>query len=81
MAEMFPPRLRFSGMALGFNLTLALFGGTAPLVATWLIATTGRLTAPAWYLVVIAAVTFIVTLTVQPHPENQDQMRTASDGL
>ena len=81
MADMFPPRLRFSGMALGFNLTLALFGGTAPLVATWLIATTGRLTAPAWYLVVIAAVTFIVTLTVQPHPENRGQMRTASDGL
>ena len=70
MADMFPARLRFSGMAIGYNLTLALVGGTAPLVATWLITITGRLTAPAWYLVVIAAGTFIVTLTVQPHREN-----------
>jgi MHS family proline/betaine transporter-like MFS transporter len=71
MADMFPARLRFSGMAIGFNLTLAFFAGTAPLVATGLIKTTGNLTAPAGYLVVIAAVTFIVTLTVQPHPENR----------
>jgi len=61
--------VRFSAMAIGYNVTLALVGGTAPLVATWLIKTTGHLTAPAWYLVVIAIVTFIVTLTVQPHPE------------
>src|SRR5262245_55759196 len=71
MADMLPTRLRFSGMAIGYNLTLALFGGTAPLVATWLIKRTGHLTAPAWYLIVIAAVTFCVTLTVQPHPENR----------
>ena len=71
MAELFPARLRYSAMAIGYNITLALFGGTAPLVATWLIKTTGNLAAPAWYLVVIAAVTFIVTLTVQPHPENR----------
>ena len=70
MADMFPARLRFSGMAIGYNLTLALVGGTAPLVATWLIKTTGRLTAPAWYLVVIAAVTFFVTLAVQPYRKN-----------
>ena len=57
MADMFPARLRFSGMAIGYNVTLALVGGTAPLVATWLIKYTGKLTAPAGYLAVIAAVT------------------------
>lgn len=71
MADLVPARLRFSAMAIGYNFTLALVGGTAPLVATWLIKTTGQLTAPAWYLVAIAAVTFIVTLTVEPHPENR----------
>src|SRR5262249_49641698 len=70
MADLFPARLRYSAMAIGYNMTLALFGGTAPLVATWLIKTTGNLAAPAWYLVVIAAITFVVTLTLQPHEEN-----------
>ena len=71
MADMFPARLRFSGMAIGYNVTLALVGGTAPLVATWLIKYTGKLTAPAGYLAVIAAVTLGVTLTLRPHPENR----------
>jgi MHS family proline/betaine transporter-like MFS transporter len=71
MVELFPARLRYSAMAIGYNITLALFGGTAPLVATWLIKTTGNLAAPAWYLVAIAAITFIVTLSMRPHHESQ----------
>ncbi len=71
MAELFPARLRYSAMAIGYNIALAIFGGTAPLVATWLIKTTGNLAAPAWYLVAIAAITFIVTLTMRPHQERQ----------
>ena len=71
MTELFPSRLRYSAMAIGYNIALAIFGGTAPLVATWLIKTTGNLAAPAWYLVVMAAITFIVTLTIHPHQESQ----------
>ena len=70
MADLFPSRLRYSAMAIGYNVTLALFGGTAPLVATWLIKRTGSLAAPAWYLLAVAAVTFAVTLTIRSHPEN-----------
>ena len=70
MVQLFPARLRYSGMAIGYNLTLAIFGGTAPVVATWLIKTFNDLTAPAWYVIVISAVTFIVTLTIKPHTEN-----------
>lgn len=65
MAELFPPRLRFSGMALGYNLTLAIFGGTAPLINTWLIAQTGDLTSPAWYIMVIAGVSLVFTLGIR----------------
>jgi len=71
MADLFPARLRYSAMAIGYNVALAIFGGTAPLVATWLIKTTGDLAAPAWYLTAIAAITFIVTLTMRPHQESQ----------
>ncbi len=34
LAEMFPTRVRYSGFAVSFNLSNALFGGTAPFVAT-----------------------------------------------
>ena len=71
MAELFPARLRYSAMAIGYNFALAIFGGTAPLVATWLIKTTGNLAAPAWYLVAIAAITFVITLTMRPHQDSQ----------
>jgi MHS family proline/betaine transporter-like MFS transporter len=40
----------------------ALLGGTAPFVATWLIATTGSKAAPAWYLSVIAILALIAML-------------------
>jgi MHS family proline/betaine transporter-like MFS transporter len=71
MVDLFPPRLRYSGMAIGYNMTLAIFGGTAPLVATWLITETGDLTAPAWYLVIISVATLLFTLSMKPYPEGQ----------
>ncbi|SMO94574.1 MFS transporter [Paracoccus laeviglucosivorans] len=58
LCELFPTRVRFSGFALSFNSANALFGGTAPLIATWLIGATGSKLAPAWFLVVAAIVTF-----------------------
>lgn len=56
LSELFPTRVRFSGFAFSFNLANAAFGGTAPLVATFLIAATGSSLAPAWYLVSAAVV-------------------------
>ena len=47
LTDLFPTRVRFSGVALGFNIAFTLFSGTAPLVATSLIRSTGEATAPA----------------------------------
>ena len=57
LCELFPTRVRFSGFALSFNAANALFGGTAPLIATWLIGATGSKLAPAFFLVAAALVT------------------------
>ncbi|WP_210417144.1 MFS transporter [Citricoccus sp. SGAir0253] len=59
LAEMFPTKVRYSGFAVSFNLSNAIFGGTAPLVATWLIATSGSDLAPSWYLMAAAALSFV----------------------
>jgi len=54
LAESFPTEVRYSGFAVSFNMANALLGGTAPFICTWLIAETGSVMAPAWYLVAIA---------------------------
>lgn len=62
LAEIFPTRVRFSGFAFSFNIANAVFGGTAPFIATWLIQLTGNKMAPAWYLLAAAFVALIAML-------------------
>lgn len=62
LAELFPTRVRFSGFAFSFNTANALFGGTAPFIATWLIQVTGNKAAPAWYLLGAAAVALVAII-------------------
>ncbi|MEM8680181.1 MAG: MFS transporter [Planctomycetota bacterium] len=64
MAECFPARVRYSGSAIAYNLMFALFGGTTPLVATWLVRKTGSLTAPAWYVTIAALISFLCALSL-----------------
>lgn len=60
--ESFPTDVRFSGFALPFNFGNAIFGGIAPLTASWLIATTGSPIAPAFIVVALALVALIALL-------------------
>lgn len=52
LTDLFPTRVRFSGVALAFNISFTLFSGTGPLVATALIGRTGTPVAPALILIV-----------------------------
>ncbi len=62
MAEMFPARIRYTGLSVSYNIAMALFGGTAPMVATWLIKITGgNHWMPSFYL---AASAFIALIAV-----------------
>ena len=63
--EMFPTRTRYSGIAVSYNLAQALFGGTSPLIATWLIQATGNDRAPAFYLMFAAAVGGIAAVAME----------------
>jgi len=65
LAEMFPTRVRCSGMGVAFNVAAALVGGTAPYVAAWLTATTGDASAPGYFLMAAALVTLGTLLTVR----------------
>jgi len=56
VVEIFPLRSRVTSMSLAYSMTLALAGGTAPLVSTWLIETLGHPLAPAYYIMLYGAV-------------------------
>jgi predicted MFS family arabinose efflux permease len=59
LTDLFPTRVRFSGVALAFNVAFTVFSGTAPLVATSLIRSTGLDTAPALVMMACGGLTLI----------------------
>ena len=58
-AELFPARVRGSGIGFPYALAVAVFGGTGPYVATYLV-DVGRATAFPWYIAAVALVSTIV---------------------
>jgi MFS transporter, MHS family, proline/betaine transporter len=54
LPALFPTRTRYAGLSIGFNVAVSLFGGTTPLVVTALIAATGSIMMPAYYLMFAA---------------------------
>ena len=51
LVELFPTRSRTTLMSVGYALSVAIFGGFAPFIATWLIQATGTPIAPTFYLI------------------------------
>ena len=64
LTNLFPTRIRFSGVALVFNVAFTLFSGTAPLIATSLIRSTGMVTAPAIVMVACGLLTIAASLAL-----------------
>ncbi len=64
MAELFPRRVRVTATSLSYNLPYAVFGGTAPMVAAWLVTKTHNAMAISWYVAGMAALTFLVALNL-----------------
>ncbi|GAA2069597.1 glycine betaine/L-proline transporter ProP [Streptomyces albiaxialis] len=62
LPALFPARVRGTGVAIGYNISFAVFGGTAPLLMTFLVDRTGNLDVPAFYLVLVALVTLVPVL-------------------
>ncbi|GAB3212722.1 MFS transporter [Marinactinospora endophytica] len=65
MAELFPPRVRNGAIAIPYNIAVALFGGTAPYIATLLVSTTGFALSPAFYIMFVAAISLGTVLRIR----------------
>jgi MFS transporter, MHS family, proline/betaine transporter len=65
LTELFPTRVRYGGFSIGYNVSVAIFGGAAPFLATYLISVTGNPLSPAFYLIAAAIATAVTLLTIK----------------
>jgi MHS family proline/betaine transporter-like MFS transporter len=77
MAEQFPVEVRAIGVALGYSVSVSVFGGLAPLVATWLIAQTGDPLSPSYYLIFTALLSLIAVTAIQWRGRRATQLTPA----
>jgi len=59
MNRLFPASTRYSGIAFGYCLGMAMMGGTMPLISTYLIEITHTMMAPAYYLMICSFMGFL----------------------
>ncbi|NIF71618.1 MFS transporter [Burkholderia sp. Ap-962] len=65
LGELFPRAVRATGGALVYSLGVAIFGGFAQFIVTWLIAATGDPTAPAWYAIACGTLSFAALASIE----------------
>ena len=65
VAMLFPVARRYTGLSISYNMASALFGGTAPLVATMVMERSGSTLAPGWYVSLCAVLSLITLSTIR----------------
>lgn len=65
LAEMFPTRVRYTGLGLAYSLSNAVFSGSAGLIITGLIRETGNIDMPAYYVVAASLVSLLALMTLR----------------
>ncbi|MGD1217653.1 MULTISPECIES: glycine betaine/L-proline transporter ProP [Streptomyces] len=56
LPALFPTKVRYGSLSIGFNISVSMFGGTTPLVVTALIGATGNMMMPAYYMMAAAVI-------------------------
>lgn len=65
MAELFPASIRYGGVSLAYNISVAIFGGLTPYFSSWLIKASGSDTAPAFWVIAAAIVSLIAVVSAR----------------
>jgi len=72
LVELFPTRIRYSGLSLPYHIGNGWFGGFLPATAFAIVAATGNIYSGLWYPIVIAAMSFIIGLVFLPETKDRD---------
>jgi len=71
LSEQFPVETRAVGIAFAFSISVTVFGGFAPFIATWLIARTGDPLSPSYYLMATALLSIIALMAIERRTPKQ----------
>ncbi|OZI41793.1 MFS transporter [Bordetella genomosp. 4] len=65
LTDLFPTQSRTTGMSLGYNIAVTIFGGFAPFIIAWLISISGNKLAPSFYVIFAAVISLISLIAVR----------------
>jgi MFS family permease len=72
LVELFPTRIRYSGLSLPYHIGNGWFGGFLPATAFAIVAATGNIYSGLWYPIAVAAMSFVIGLIFLPETKDVD---------
>jgi hypothetical protein len=72
LVELFPTRLRYSGVSVPYHVGDGWFGGLLPPTAFAIVAANGNIYSGLWYPIAVAALTIVVGLLFMPETKDRD---------
>ena len=76
LVELFPARIRYSGLSLPYHIGNGWFGGFLPATVFAIVAATGDIYSGLWYPTVVAAMSFVIGLLFLPETKHVDIRHT-----
>ena len=75
LVELFPTRIRYTGLSLPYHIGNGWFGGFLPATVFAIVAATGNIYSGLWYPIIIACMSFVVALIFLPETKDRDIRR------
>jgi nitrate/nitrite transporter NarK len=75
LVELFPTRIRYTGLSLPYHIGNGWFGGFLPATVFAIVAATGNIYSGLWYPIIIACMSFVVALIFLPETKDRDISR------
>ncbi len=79
LVELFPTRIRYTGMSLPYHIGNGWFGGLLPATSFAMVAGTGDIFYGLWYPIVIAMMTFVIGMLFVPETKDRDILTYDND--
>ncbi|HWJ99927.1 MAG TPA: MFS transporter [Xanthobacteraceae bacterium] len=72
LVELFPTRIRYTGLSLPYHIGNGWFGGFLPATVFAIVAATGNIYSGLWYPIIVASMSFVVALIFLPETKDRD---------